>query len=97
MDKTDHLLSFVTDKTGNMVSIHVDLPGVEILIGELELLRQQLRDNDCPHTHLFSPVSGGSELTTTKLMNHPGEDNVACHVKIYGWNDEWANRHGLKQ
>jgi hypothetical protein len=92
----DHLLSFVTGSNGWRVSVHTDLAGVELLIGELEKLRDQLKKNDCPHTHLFSPVSGGDELTETKLSDQPDEAQQVCHVKIYGWNEEWAKRHGLK-
>lgn len=67
----------------------------KLLIAELDALRRQLELNDCPHTHLFSPVSGGSELTTTKLATQAIEANVVHHVKIYGWIKEWATRHGL--
>jgi hypothetical protein len=90
------LLSFVTDATGKVVSVHADIHGVEFLIDELENLRSQLLVNDCPHTHLFSPECGGDELTMTKLNDQPAETNVVCHVKIYGWNEEWSRRHGLK-
>lgn len=67
-----------------------------MLIDELEGLREQLELNDCPHTHLFSPESAGDELTATKLGDQCGEVNVVHHVNIYGWNEEWASRHGLK-
>jgi hypothetical protein len=96
MASPSHLLSFVTDATGTFLSIHADLPGIEYLIEELQLLRSQLLDDDCPHTHLFAPECAGDELTTTKLRDQPGEENVVIHVKIYGWNKEWAHRHGLK-
>ncbi len=63
---------------------------------ELESLRERLELDDCPHTHLFSTIPGRSELTTTKLTDQEGEVNTIHHVKIYGWNNEWARRHGLK-
>jgi hypothetical protein len=93
---TSHLLSFVTDKTGSMVTVHADLAGVNFLIDELQLLRNDILKNDCPHTHLFSPIAGGNELSASQLKDQPAEINHVCHVKIYGWNDEWARRHGLK-
>lgn len=96
MASTNHLLSFVTDDDGSTVSIHLDLSGLDLLISELEALRSQLLAEDCPHTHLFSPHCGRDELTTTMLQNHPGEVHSVHHVKIYGWNEDWAKRHGLK-
>lgn len=93
----NHLLSFVTDESGKFLSVHADLCGVELLIENLQSIRSQLLENDCPHTHLMSPVCAGYELSTTKLQDQPGEVNVVCHVKIYGWNEEWARRHGLKR
>jgi hypothetical protein len=91
-----YLLSFVTDDSGSFISIHADLNGVSALIDLLLEIKQQLEQNDCPHTHLFPRRGYGPYLTTTKLENHVGEINVAHQVKIYGWNDEWAVRHGLR-
>jgi hypothetical protein len=91
-----HLLSFVTSASGGYLAVHADLAGITMLIDELEILREQLEQNDCPHTHLFSPEAAGSELTPTKIADQKDENNVVCHVKIYGWNEEWAVRHGLK-
>jgi hypothetical protein len=92
-----HLLSFVTDDSGSYVAVHADLAGITMLIDELEALREQLELNDCPHTHLNSWGTGQRPLTNTKLANQANEVNVVHHVKIYGWNEEWAVRHGLKQ
>ena len=99
MERTgDYLLSFVTDKSGDYLSVHLDLAGVEILIRELESLRTQLLKDDCPHTHLFgySDRPDENDLTLTKLKDQPGETTQVLQVKIYGWNEEWAVRHGLK-
>ena len=96
MPTTKHLLSFVTDASGAFVSIHADLSGVEYLIEQLQRIRAQLLEDECPHAHLFSPECAGDGLTTTKLPNQPDEDNIVHHVKIYGWNGEWARRHCLK-
>ena len=90
-----HLLSFVTSEDGGYLAIHADLAGVTMLIDELESLREQLVLGDCPHTHLFSHDAAG-ELTMTKLTDQKHENHVVHHVKIYGWNEEWAQRHGLK-
>jgi hypothetical protein len=91
-----HLLSFVTNTSGGYLAVHADLAGITMLIDELEILREQLEQNDCPHTHLFSPEAAGDELTSTKIADQNDENIVICHVKIYGWNEEWAVRHGLK-
>ena len=96
MDAVQHVLSFVTNENGTKVSIHADLGGISRLIEELEFLRDMLRKNDCPHVHLFAGDALGDSLSTTKLHNHPDEVNVVHHVKIYGWNDEWAVRHQLR-
>ncbi len=91
-----HLLSFVTDSSGEYLAVHADLAGITMLIDELEIVREGLLKDDCPHTHLRSPIGAGNELTTTKLENQDLEQNIIYHVKIYGWNEEWARRHGLK-
>ena len=67
-----HLLSFVTDTSGDVVSIHLDLQGITLLIEELRVLQAALELGDCPHTHLFPPPVG--ELTQSKIANHEGED-----------------------
>jgi hypothetical protein len=93
----EHLLSFITDDTGQYLAIHVDLRGVSILIDELQKLKADLELNDCPHTHLFVTSNPSArELTSSKLADQEHEVNVVHHVKIYGWNEEWARRHGLK-
>ena len=95
-DRPTHLLSFVTSQSGDYVAVHADLAGVTLLIKELQTLQRQLELNDCPHTHLFTVDWAGNELSATKLASQEDENNVVHHVKIYGWNEEWANRHGLK-
>ena len=91
-----HLLSFVTSSSGSYLAVHADLAGITMLIDELEIIREELEKNDCPYTHLFSPTAAGAELTDTKIASQENENNVICHVKFYGWNEEWAVRHGLK-
>ncbi len=96
MPRADYLLSFVTDESGQYVAVHADLNGIEHLITELERLRQRLLEDDCPHTHLFASKAGDGQLTQTKLQGQQNEKTPVWHVKIYGWNDEWARKHGLK-
>jgi hypothetical protein len=89
------LLSLVTDEDGTYIAVHLDLAGTDFLIKELQAIRDQLEKNECPHTHLFSDVMGSNELTTTKLSGQEEEVNQVHHVKIYGWNQEWKQKHNL--
>jgi hypothetical protein len=92
-----HLLAFVADKDGNQVFLHADLAGVEYLIKELEYLRKELKNNDCPHTHLFSEDWGSGELSTSTMLNKDAEGLAVHHLKMYGWNNEWVKKHGFKR
>jgi hypothetical protein len=91
-----HLLSFVTNSSGRYVAIHADLAGITMLIDELEIIREEIGKNECPHTHLWSHEAAGCELTDTKVAGQSEECNIVCEVKIYGWNEESAVRLGLK-
>lgn len=93
-EESHHVLSFVTNSDGSYVAIHLDLEGARHLREELDYLIEELEKDDCPHTHLFQPPFG--ILTGAKLHDQSCESNVVGEVKIYGWNDEWAKRHGLK-
>ena len=88
----NYLLSFATDQSGSMVSVHMDLNGADHLIEILTQLRSSMAENDCPHDHLFD-YDG---LTSTMLTCQESEKNTVGHVKIYGWNDEWAVKHKLR-
>ncbi|MFN7333479.1 MAG: hypothetical protein ACK5TC_00285 [bacterium] len=92
---THHLLSFVTNCEGNMVSIHMNLDGLTYLIEKLEGLKKLVEDGHCEDAHLFSSDSIGNELSSTKLESVQEERNVVQHVKLYGWTDAWACAHGL--
>ena len=97
MEQPSHLLSFVTDETGQYLAVHADLEGVKLLIKELEHLRDGLDLDDCPHSHLFCGLNPATdELTATKIATQEGEVNIVLHVKIYGWNEKWARYHRLK-
>ncbi len=93
MDK--HLLSFAVNDDGTFLSMHADVAGLDLLIRSLVNLRQSAMDGECEHVHLFSDPDLGGELTTTKLQNQPYEATSIMHLKLYGWTDEWAKRHGL--
>ena len=93
----NYLLSFVTDDSGSMVSIHMDLNGADRLIGVLEFIRKELKDNICEHDHLFGTETNGEDgLTLTKLAEQESEKKSVFHVNVYGWNDEWAVKHKLR-
>lgn len=91
----EHLLSLVTSENGDQVFLHVDLAGVTKLISELNYIRKELEEKDCPHSHLFSEDWGGWELTATKLKDQKDEINLVHHLKIYGWSEEWKNKYDL--
>ncbi len=96
MKPTKHLLSFVTNEDGTIVTVHVDRDGVQCLIKELELIRSRLDEDQCEHCHLFSdPDIAGDALSVSKLSNQESEQNIVHAVKIYGWNAEWAVRNEL--
>ena len=92
-----HLLSFVTNREGNMVSIHMNLDGLTCLLEKLTSLKTLVENGQCEDAHLFTSDSIGSELSSTKLKSVPAEHNVVQHVKLYGWTDAWACAHGLIQ
>ena len=92
----DYLMSFVTNTTGAYIAVHLDLQGVKNLIQELESIKAELELNHCPHSHLLSDASPPDGLTVTKLAAQGNEVNIVHHVKIYGWNEHWAQEHGLK-
>lgn len=91
----EHLLSIVTDEDGTQVFMHLDLAGVNYLLTELIQLKEELENNRCPHTHLFTREWGGEELTVTKLSKQDDEKNQVHHLKMYGWNNEWKVKHKL--
>ncbi|MEX2113924.1 MAG: Imm32 family immunity protein [Pirellulales bacterium] len=97
MENMGHLLSFVTNTSGDYLAIHADLAGIDLLIRELGLLRHALLQDQVEHTHLQYIDVPGDELSPTKLENQPDEVNVVTHVKIYAWNDHWARHHKLKK
>jgi hypothetical protein len=92
------VLSVVLDPDGDVVCVHADAAGIQRLETVVVRLKEGIGANDCPHAHLMSESWGGRDLTETMLGQ---EQEKGCrqvhHVKIYGWNDEWAHKHGLKK
>ena len=82
----DYLLSFVTDSAGTNLTLHLDLQGAKYLIGQLEIIKQQLELGDLPHLHLLSSIGPPDGLTTTKIASQESEANIVHRLKIYGWN-----------
>lgn len=91
------MISFVSNPDSGEVFIHADPEGLAELERLFGALKNGVDTGDCPHTHLFGPAWGGDELAETMLEQ---ERSAGCrqvhHVKIHGWTDEWANKHGLK-
>ncbi len=93
MAKPDYTLSFAIDADGDQVFIHADAAGLDQLIGTLTQIRRKLDDNECPHDHLMTDTWAGSELTERTLDDG---SHLVHHVKIYGWTQEWIQKHHLK-
>jgi hypothetical protein len=87
------LLAFVYEE--NQIFLHLDSEGVDLLIKELEYIKTKLAENDCPHTHLFSSEWGGWELSSSRVLDGEDTGEPIHHLKIFGWNEEWANKHGF--
>ncbi len=91
------MISFVTNPDSGEVFVHADREGLAELEQLFGALKNGVAAGDCPHTHLFAPAWGGDELAETMLDQ---ERSTNCrqvqHVKIYGWTDDWAKKHGLK-
>lgn len=91
-----HLLSVATDPDGDVVYIHADLKGLELLRKSIDRLIHHLVNGKADHDHFHSPEWAGDELTTSMLLS---EKEAGCksvhHVKVYAWTDEWKEKHGL--
>ena len=92
------MLSIVADANGDVVYLHADLAGLEALEQAIASLRQHVANDECEHSHLFSKAWGGGELTESMLSQ---EQASGCrqvhHLKLYGWSQEWAHKHGLSK
>jgi hypothetical protein len=93
MPKPEHTLSVIADADGQ-ISIHADAEGLAVLIATLERLKRNIEAGSCEHDHLFSEAWGGHELSETMGCEEKGY--VIHHVKVYGWTEEWALKHGFR-
>lgn len=95
MDTVKHLLSFVSNQTGDMVSVHMDRDGISLLIDRLTRLRELIDQGECEDCHLRTAECAGIELSSTKLAGNQEETTVVQHVKLYAWTNDWAKEHCL--
>jgi hypothetical protein len=93
MKNQDHLLCFVADEEGQLF-IHADASGLDLLIRNLGNLRKRIDESECDHDHLMTKSWGSHELTEPHACEKDGK--IIHHVKIYGWTEEWARKHGMK-
>lgn len=94
MKKTEeHLLCFATDDDGQLF-IHADAAGPDLLIKSLNNIRNKIDENECDHDHMMTESWGGYGLTDPTACAKEGR--IIHHVKIYGWTEEWAQKHQLK-
>ncbi|QQS33259.1 MAG: immunity protein 32 [Acidobacteriota bacterium] len=88
------LLAFVVSEEHNVLHVHVDKEGIDILMRSLERLKKDLEKGECEHEHLMSEEWGGWELSVSDQTNK--EKGKPVHqVNIYGWTDEWAEKNGF--
>ena len=96
MNEKPELLSFVTDSSGSVVSVHADLSGLKKLKDSVELMISKLESNECDNDHLRTEDWAGYELTASMLKSEKESGcNQVHHVKIYAWNPEWKTKHEL--
>ena len=90
------LLSVSTASEGDVVYIHTDLSGLKKLQESINSMIDNLENGTCDHDHLRSEDWAGYELTTTMLESEKANNcKQVHHVKLYAWNEEWKNKHGL--
>ncbi len=96
MIEKSKLLSVVTNPEGDTVYIHADLNGLKKLRDSVVSMIESLEVGECDHDHLRTEDWAGNELTATMLDSEKAKGcGQAHHVKLYGWNTEWKNKHGL--
>jgi hypothetical protein len=89
----DYVLAFVRGEEGELF-MHADAKGLAALIGALERLKKKAEEGVCDHDHLKTESWAGAELSEKKGLER-GE--LIHHLKLYGWTDEWATRHGFRE
>lgn len=93
MTKPKHTLTFVADHEGQLF-VYADAKGLAHLIASLEQLKQRVDAGECGHDHLYSDAWAGSDLSESKGCESTGD--LIHHVKLYGWTDEAAEKHGFR-
>ena len=93
-----HLLAVVVDgKQEGLMSIHLDLAGLDYLVSQLSHIRKKLVENQVEHFHMFSEDWGDGTLSISR-MGEAQEDGKPIHqINTYGWTDEWVEKHGFKR
>jgi hypothetical protein len=94
MSQPDYILNLTQDD-GGVVHLHGDAAGLDTLIAKLSHIRAQIDQGICEHDHLKSADWGGDELSTKNGISAEGHTLVQ-HLKLFGWTDEWAEKHGFK-
>lgn len=93
MKHPEHVLALFSDSEGQAF-LHADDKGLEILITALQRLRRKIGEGQCDHDHLMTEAwAGDGELTDVPGCEKEGQ--LVQHLKIYGWTDEWAKKHGF--
>lgn len=91
MNQPDYVLTFVRGQEGELF-MHADAKGLAVMIAALERLKKNAEEGLSEHDHLMTPAWGGSELSEKKGLES-GE--LIHHLKMYGWTEEWAGKHGF--
>jgi hypothetical protein len=94
MSKPPYTLSFVAGHKGQL-AIHADSQGISVLISALDRLKRKIDSGACDHDHLHSDEWAGDELSET--MGCEKDGHIVHHVKLYGWTEEWARKHGFRK
>lgn len=96
MKSPEYLLSVTAAKNGDIVTIHCDRAGLEVLRDRINELIVKLAHDECDHEHLRSPDWAGAELTTTMLADErQSGHSVVHHLELFGWSAEWRAKHDL--
>jgi len=93
MEPPDYTLAFFRSEQ-DMVSVHADVRGLDVLIASLQRIKAQIEAGVCDHDHLISASCAGGELSEIKGSE---TGTLVHHVKIYGWTQEWIAKHGFEQ
>lgn len=94
MNPVEHVLTLVV-KDNNELFLHADGAGLDVLIKSLQDLRRSIDEGKCDHDHMLTESWGEGSLTES--MGCEAEGHVIHHLKVFGWTDEWAEKHGFKK